>query len=549
MDYALEFSQQYWKQQAHLEARKNRERRYQQGRGPCNIFILDTSSNLGEEGFIKMKETFCTIMDEYAKHPEIDENVAVLICGKITTFKHYYSNQYNRLKLCIDDVEYGGPCPLTAAFILSEGGICEGAGYSKMTGHFHIHPRLILISSGRPTDFTAMNDFKNMAAHSPAKVRDHLYQMARNIGRFHPIFCIPVGKRPDMKIAAILTFSNTFDILDRGTVMQLMSQAMPAREFTEMDKDDIFEICSLKSVFISMDEIQAENEKNEEQNLFQFMDPSMPPLGSRVKRGPDWMWKNQDQRGPGTVVAHSDDAGWLIVHWDIGTSASYRYGTTTAEKDKYDIVVCLEPRILHNELIAVGCLVRRGPDWNFGDQDGGTGSIGAVYKVKPDGVVDVSWSNGSKGNYKYGSEGEFDLTLCDPFSPEAQIYLKEQRGRAASKLSKSLQYIYCDATAEDCDGTANRKMAQNHEVAKTVLVLKTPKGRYFKNDSIDDDIHSDIEEDCSAVETLSLNCDHWLWKDKDGIWNHYPKKINDKIMKCYKRSPNSTVVILFKEHL
>lgn len=30
----------------------------------------------------------------------------------------------------------------------------------------------------------------------------------------------------------------------------------------------------------------------------------MPPIGSRVRRGPDWRWENQDDNLPGTVVAH-----------------------------------------------------------------------------------------------------------------------------------------------------------------------------------------------------------------------------------------------------
>lgn len=30
----------------------------------------------------------------------------------------------------------------------------------------------------------------------------------------------------------------------------------------------------------------------------------LPPLGSRVRRGPDWRYNNQDQGGPGTVVGH-----------------------------------------------------------------------------------------------------------------------------------------------------------------------------------------------------------------------------------------------------
>lgn len=39
------------------------EFRNQYGEGPCNVFILDTSSSLGEHGFTQMKEAFLSIID------------------------------------------------------------------------------------------------------------------------------------------------------------------------------------------------------------------------------------------------------------------------------------------------------------------------------------------------------------------------------------------------------------------------------------------------------------------------------------------------------
>lgn len=42
---------------------KGHELRYQHEKGPFNIFILDTSSFLGNEGPIQLKETFTTIIN------------------------------------------------------------------------------------------------------------------------------------------------------------------------------------------------------------------------------------------------------------------------------------------------------------------------------------------------------------------------------------------------------------------------------------------------------------------------------------------------------
>lgn len=44
---------------------------------------------------------------------------------------------------------------------------------------------------------------------------------------------------------------------------------------------------------------------NEQEDEFQERYQHMPTVGTRVRRGPDWEWKNQDGQGAGTVVGHS----------------------------------------------------------------------------------------------------------------------------------------------------------------------------------------------------------------------------------------------------
>lgn len=51
----------------------DRQVRYQHGKGPCNVFILDTSLSLGIEGFIQMRKTFSTIIDGNFKFLYKDE--------------------------------------------------------------------------------------------------------------------------------------------------------------------------------------------------------------------------------------------------------------------------------------------------------------------------------------------------------------------------------------------------------------------------------------------------------------------------------------------
>ncbi|XP_062569340.1 uncharacterized protein LOC134231392 [Saccostrea cucullata] len=188
----------FWEEQAGFEALKNHEVRHQHGRGPCSIFILDTSLSLGEEGFQKMKETFHTIIDEYTNHPDIDENVAVILCGKHTRFQRYYSNQYMEIKQCLNEVEFGGPTPLTAAFILATACLRREVGHTKRIGDFHVHPRIILISDGRPTDLSATGEVEDSSAYETEEEKTQMLDYTRDVGKGHPIFCIPMGSRPDL---------------------------------------------------------------------------------------------------------------------------------------------------------------------------------------------------------------------------------------------------------------------------------------------------------------------------------------------------------------
>ena len=66
----------------------------------------------------------------------------------------------------------------------------------------------------------------------------------------------------------------------------------------------------------------------------------------------------------------------------------------------------------------VGSRVVRGPDWMWGDQDGGEGNVGTVVqhgqdRNLPDGTVLVHWDSGRQTNYRAGHSGKFDLRVLD----------------------------------------------------------------------------------------------------------------------------------------
>ena len=78
-----------------------------------------------------------------------------------------------------------------------------------------------------------------------------------------------------------------------------------------------------------------------------------------------------------------------------------------------------------NMEVQVGLRVVRGPNWRWGDQDGGEGHVGTVIEVQRAGrrddsestktpcVVTVQWDCGNRCRYRCGIEDKYDLRVID----------------------------------------------------------------------------------------------------------------------------------------
>ena len=70
-----------------------------------------------------------------------------------------------------------------------------------------------------------------------------------------------------------------------------------------------------------------------------------------------------------------------------------------------------------------GLRVVRGPNWSWGDQDGGEGHVGTVVEVgQGGGWVVVQWDCGNKCRYRCGEEGKYDLRVFDSGPTGEYVY-------------------------------------------------------------------------------------------------------------------------------
>ncbi|XP_062573211.1 uncharacterized protein LOC134235113, partial [Saccostrea cucullata] len=172
--------------------------RYRLQHGVSNFFILDTSETMDEEGFKQMKETFVSMIESYALHPNLNERVAVIHFGKENKYLHYLSNNYESLKRVLDDASCSGPSEMIEGFLLAIPGL-EDLQCMTTVGLFTVRARVILISDGRTTtsSFSYSNRFNHQIEEDHTM---HLLEQVKQIGNKHPIFCVPVGKDPNISL-------------------------------------------------------------------------------------------------------------------------------------------------------------------------------------------------------------------------------------------------------------------------------------------------------------------------------------------------------------
>ncbi|XP_061168837.1 uncharacterized protein LOC133178091 [Saccostrea echinata] len=440
-------AEEFWRKRAEEEMIQNTRRKHQHGRGICTVFILDMSESMEGEGFRQMKETFIDIMQEY-EALNLDDNIAVIGFGDEIRFLHYYSNNYHSIKNCLENIDCKGPSPLEAGILLSLSCIQLGGGHTTPLNPLVIRARVVVITDGNPTDLSSSLESYNTSNDSEAFNR--LLCLVGDQGKWNPFTFIAVGKTPNYcLLGALAVASRGGRILARDEARQTARFSLnirmvnsllidfpeesiteylvrrivfQTRNYQRASEEDINQICEIlneKGVY-NKDEEVADESVDEE---FKERYSSMPSVGTRVRRGHDWAWGDQDSHGVGTVVGHSTKVGWINVEWDNGNRLNYRYGYN-GEFEAYDLTICDEPRVLEKGKVAVGCLVRKGPDWEWGDQNGSDENIGTVYRVKHNGVVHVRWPNGNKSNYRFGHRNKYDLVLCDPNDPEVMESLK-----------------------------------------------------------------------------------------------------------------------------
>ncbi|XP_067667526.1 uncharacterized protein [Haliotis asinina] len=480
--------------------------------GMDTVLCLDVSDSIGLEGLEEVKKianNFVDGIEDIAAQHGVEENVGVVSLGGGAKVVQRLTNDYGAVRDAIESLVCYGKSPIFEALLVCVAEIQEGGGVLTVRGVHKIRPRIIFITDGLATDDTRPTGQDTPSTDPSTKIE--LIQLMSELSLKkssrtpHPITWVPVAAadRSFLSPLSKLSDGNIVEGKDIGTLctyyrkqesIAKIYMCVKSHEFSSEAMDvlaDVFigDMSSQEKSYV-IQEVKAKLETKDSSRVDD--DPAgfdiikevkdLPPLGSRVIRGPDWKYQNQDLNGPGTIINHADDDKYVWVQWDLtDVPCPYRFGY----EGMYDITeVDDHPRILsQNDLIEIGCRVRRGDDWSRGDEEGGFGNTGVVIRKRQDGKVKVRWDNGTFQSCNYGYEGKLELVIC---------------------------------SVEDLLPSSQRKGAPTKDVA-------SKKGH--------------------AVPTAEKPHVLWQWHDDRGQWRLYDRGNTEKLNREFARKPTGSCVI------
>ncbi|XP_076101481.1 uncharacterized protein LOC143071201 [Mytilus galloprovincialis] len=520
--------------------------------------VLDISERLRGRKFKVMKEAALEYVEGVRQvwlETGLEENIGLAVFGGKNLLIHECTSELDLILRSIDQLEPCGDAPAVGGLFMGMAGVITGPRGS--IGDFPIQGHMIIFTDSGSDGNTSYSTSSFSSPLSLAKGGIDLKSLLENGGitltlsstginvgsslddiDLHnhagveslvhsvvdlqtKVFYVQIGKNQHNAIVERVVKETSGRIVDTREmqrlvlmtkIMILASRIAPkimhslnqSKELIkqqikeESGSDDPYNDC-LDMVLEFANPLSVENKRG---NFTELTSRSLQ-LGDRVRRGPDWHYGNQDKQMAGTVIGQQSH-GIARVHWDNGDTNIYMQCDETST---YNLRKVDEPRILVDEMIAVGCRVVRGHDWKFGNKDGGVGSLGTVLDVRPEGKAVVRWDSKRTGLYKMGHNGRFEI----------KVHGAPVRSRSKMNEHQS-EYPHTSDSESEPESFRPRFRPTRDNATQEPNDYVIP-------------IYSDA--------TVSA-----IWEYEEGSeWRQYPNDINVKIEKAYQRKKTGKTII------
>ncbi|KAL3865871.1 hypothetical protein ACJMK2_043220 [Sinanodonta woodiana] len=472
-------------------------RKHESGYNVETILCLDTSESmkgpLWTQAVTFAKNFIQEVTDHPCGDPIVFERIGLVTFGKVTRVQVNLTRHYDEVLSKLDTLSPKGLTPMTLGLRMCVAAFVTAGSMSLRMNTMKICPRIILITDGKTTSHTCQGGADiTFTEDLDETVVMHMVQEMSKGSHLH-IDCVPLGesKVNFLKKISLLTNGKIYkcedwkklgrrtkylalasehyqDFLTNDNIDFLRHTIMTIWNISREDLDILEE--SMRRSKVSLKE-SSELEQPSEDRINK-LEKKLLLIGTRVRRGPDWRFGDQDSKGVGTIIGY-DKNNWVVVVWDNYDSGGnnfnmYRY----AVDGHFDVIPVEEPRVLApGERIAVGCKVKRGKDWNHGDQDGGLDNVGTVIKTSDSSEkVTVRWPNQTSHKYKFGKKGKYEIQLCDTHKSYTPMIITEMKPESvAGKHLKEIGYRRVMQRGKDID--VEEMNRRNIEISKRYLVL------------------------------------------------------------------------------
>lgn len=609
------------------------------------VLCLDTSESMKTGGafeeMIKFVNDFLAGVEEIVKSSGVEEDIALVTFGGGAKVVQHLTNDFARIREAVGRIKPGGKSPFFEAVMVCHATIAAGGGRVSMSGVYDVNPRIIFITDGHITE-SSDDPTSPDKASDPANTRGRFSRLMMELNPetppvvAHPIVFVPVGTDADKELLESLSTLNQSSCVEPRRVKKLCGYfrvqetigkvlvTLQDKEKERMKERDIKALANVLGPGLDesdkMDVVRAVREelnrpKGQKKEKF---DPSNfdyvhentervqrgegLPLGTRVVRGPDWTWEDQDGHGPGTVI-HNDEGknSSIWVMWDTGKWNCYTFDHNIG----YDVWKTDEHPRLKTEKgeLEIGMTVKRGMH--------GT-DRGAIIRKSMNGKkVKVRWQSGKIQECFVRDLIYSDLFGVDvadtrkraPDEEEIQVDVEQAEDMGDGKpawqwqdndgnwqnyppqtvqeLEKAYQIKNDGSCIIQRDGKNSRVFFENkvekavgartgsaRDVRRVFLQMSrkrkysmpqgqskfpasqtTPSSTRNLDSNLKDDPQQDADqaptvmsEDMAKPEDKAGGMPAWQWEDGNGVWRDYPSQTVQDLEKAYQKNKSGSCI-------
>lgn len=397
------------------------------------MLCLDISDSMKQGGaFEQMKSTVLQLIEgveDIVTKFGVEENMGLVTFGGRAEVKQNLTNDFNLIRDQIELLEPGGKSPFIEALLVAMAAFVKKGGIVSISGEWQVKPRVIFISDGWPTESSEDNNTDEPGDIDNVRLALSNLLMSFKTGdkmyKVHPIFFIPVGDKADKGSMEIMSKlcggvylepDNVHQLCHYFRVQETIGKVMAClrRESEELSPEkidaalmaltpDLSDTEKAEVIDVVHRELNNPNRvrtrrvrPSDLENVYEDTERVKKgrklPLGTRVIRGPDWCYDDQDKGGPGTVINHHGEHSVHWVYWDHGDYNRYGF----SENRGYHIMMTDDhPRLQRgDESLEIGMAVKKGKDWTPAEDLPEQGEGPGIIIRKNNNKVLVRWSNG-----------------------------------------------------------------------------------------------------------------------------------------------------------